>query len=1395
MAIKFSIPNIPSFTSETPNTKPILFVPDVQFLTRFVSGNLGIANKITQKFTQNALAQIQDPKVLREFSKVSGANLGPNPSQFFNNGKLTPPTQINIDKLPNNLGGLEALEKALIQSIFETQKPYVEIVKLVIENFVDIEDIIAHVLCVAGRSKKPSGNPKALGYQGTQDGGGVSAGLNTLSKLSNKKSINSSLDALTVDSINAAAIKVPSTTSLNYTAITQSIIYSTGQFFENVDYTYIYRDILEEPFEITPGTVSTTIEDEDDSGKDENIVVAVYDNQWNELSREQIGQKLPWLLRSGKYRGLFSQIKPGESFDFVYTARVGFEERTNVGGPGSPSDAEWKIKKYEQSGPSITVEGQQKFIKEGQAVVAYNSNRTTALFQFYKNYYEEYTDKELEKRFGTQSSLVDDGNGNKIPLKQFCKNQVIPVLQDFTETGSIPTQIEGLVSNNFLFLSKNNTDNLPNTNEFSKIAYPFKPKKIDNNWIDVETDYDMKIIKCDSTLDITFLETVGTPEKQARILRFVERSSEVQFGENQSLSFLINGIYTDGNVPSFNNQLAYFSNQNIISFDYFQDRARYVEQEIDLRPQQTTITSFNETIPEDLYNSIWKYSSDVRFRFVKTDSDEYKLVKEEFKVPVGSSPGTVAKWIIFKNFFLTTTPLLGTVFVNGPWKQGEQMFTITWKDSRKIIVNRDGMFRGILYDLNLFSFQPQTVNTIRRITYDITTNTITSDLNEQLPNLIRILDNTTGTAKQRIISRVNITNDQLSGPSLFSNQPYGTPLVGQDARRQTIDQIFRYQTNVDDVETFFILEGVLKSKNKNRLKSPSEQQEQPQGSSGGGAGYYNFPDLFAVIKKFIRLVIKLATKLFPAILQLLELIKNPAKFITDIIFAKLGDDFGTQEPKFGFFSKDFFTELSQLKSYLEKIQSAQSFPERLVEEKNKLEEFLNTSLLKNYVYVSNKGLPRFVLDGSSTIKLFGDAPMLQKLPSIRFGMETNLTSLATPDPKSPVKLIFEFNGLNVNSLKSLTQFLGLTNEQINQQIKTSPLYNTNFDPKLEIKNELRSQAGGISTIEEVSIQYSTGKFVEGVDYTYLYVTEEVKGLISKASQLEANGDKPSLNQALELLEQAQAQDPNNSFIKAKIDALKKLGQFLSSQPLLDFMLNLVTLPIKVVFGIITYIINFFKSLTNPFELPTKIIEFVSHKWLLDFFSPISKNSMFAMAGILFDIQTFFTVWLPSLKLGTKNTFDLNDIIKLPWTTWPTYTLEEFRQIAKVPLPILILNSILCLIEAIINSFIDFIWSLLGLLDPQTGRWIVVKPPYLKICKDTNRNLSAKDIVDLLNGNFKYQGPTNGESNEQGQIGEEVTYNFIYNIRTSDGRNIQDLNKEELDNWILENQGIEFTFDF
>ena len=246
-----------------------------------------------------------------------------------------------------------------------------------------------------------------------------------------------------------------------------------------------------------------------------------------------------------------------------------------------------------------------------------------------------------------------------------------------------------------------------------------------------------------------------------------------------------------------------------------------------------------------------------------------------------------------------------------------------------------------------------------------------------------------------------------------------------------------------------------------------------------------------------------------------------------------------------------------------------------------------------------------------------------------------------------------------------------------------------------------------------------------------------------------------------------------------------------------------------------YILNFFKSLTNPFQLPVKIIQFLTFTWLIEFFNPTSPNSMLAMSDILFDIKKFFTEWLPGLTSGTKTTFDMSEIIKLPWMTFPTFKLEELKSMLfgsglpggvsvkfPIPIPVLILSSILCLIEAIINSFIDFIWAIFGLVDPESGRWIVIKPPYLKLCKDSNKSISPKDILKLLNlstpdmGSGKTgSGIAKNPSVTDDDQSDESSFNFIYDIKTSDGRSIMDLDDEELKDFMEKNKDIQYTFNF
>ena len=171
----------------------------------------------------------------------------------------------------------------------------------------------------------------------------------------------------------------------------------------------------------------------------------------------------------------------------------------------------------------------------------------------------------------------------------------------------------------------------------------------------------------------------------------------------------------------------------------------------------------------------------------------------------------------------------------------------------------------------------------------------------------------------------------------------------------------------------------------------------------------------------------------------------------------------------------------------------------------------------------------------------------------------------------------------------------------------------------------------------------------------------------------------------------------------------------------------------------------------------------------------------------------------SIELLQQN-FDMSKIIDMPFFVGklPTYTLSQFDifhniragrppsllnlsnfssvDFGKFKLPSIpasLLSNILCFIEAIINSIIDFIWGILGLGS-------IIPAPHIKLCKNTNENLTAEDIVDLLNGDSK---------------DDADSYNFSFNIKTSDGRDLRGLNNEELEKWLEENRDLEIDFEF
>lgn len=1420
MAINFSIPPIPSLTSREPNKLPILFIPDIKFIQKFSKGEIGAAKKLLTNLTKKQLTDIKSPENLKKFLELSGANIGTNPEQYFQNGKFVPPVNLDLDTKIGNLGGLEALEKSLIQSIFETQKPFIEIVKLVTENFVEIEDIVAHVLGLISRSNKPAGNPRALGYQGQQEGGGAGVGLNALGRISSKQGLNSKLSNgdFSVDKIQSVPDKKTNPNTGGYIAITISTIYSTGQFEENVDYKFEYRDIIEEADEIFNQSNSTSIEeDEIDGDKKETVILGVYNRDWEPFTKQQVDTRFPWL--SKKYLvGPWQQIKPAVDLDYVWVGKIaGIELFTNIGSPGSPTDIfgvpiNWEIKRYKEEGPSINTPDGEKFIKEGKKMLAYNSDKTQSLFNFYKSFYLEYTKTRLDKTLAGQDTTFTDENGVKKDIKIETVKELEAKINNFSENGMIPVQLELLMENNFMIHSSNKTDGLLNVDKFiENLSYPFKPIKINDKWYDIESEYDMKILKCDVTNQINFRDTIGSPEKRGIIRRFIDKSLRIELVDNQRIRYEI----ITGNTTRI------IDNQSSITIDFFRESGRNriaileLGDTFDLIGGQLPI-KFDVNKPSQEFTK-WKEFQSIssigisvtyRDKFEIGPNGNLKLVTERFDI-------TKNRWFR-QRLDIKKSPYNAKPYTEG----GTNQVLINFRGS-EIIINKTNLFFISSKSGELFNQYVPDINQVNTVTYNSLTNEVVSVSQEISPNLIRIEDVSGNVTKAKIITGLgtsaNITNQQLDIDGVLGVTPYGTPISSDEpgeSRNQNVEQIYRFPVSEDDTETIYIIEAVLRQKNNNPLRTPNEEREiqgqSQSGGSGGGSGSYTWRNIFSVIPKFIRLLIKIYTKLLPAIQKLMSIIRNPAQFITDIIIAKIGDDFGTRVPNFGFFSKEFLTQLKEIRDYIVKLKTYAEDPNRLIEAKEELKAYYDQSLLKNYVHISDKGVAKFLLDGASTIKLFGDAPMLRNLPQIVFGLESKLGSLMSETPEMPFKLIFKLDRINSSLQKNLSDFLAIPDD-FKKVIEQSELFNSFLNPKFEFKNQIITGAAGNQNIEEVSVVYSTGIFRDDVIYDYINLTQEQDRLLREANDLESAGDSDSLKKAASKLEEALQIDPSNKFIKDKLDALKNIiGQF-TTNPIFDFLLNFVTLPLKVVFGIIKYIMDFFKSLADPFSLPEKITEFLSFKWILDFFSPISENSMFNMAGILFDIPKFLTVWMPNLKLpndvGGIQKFDLNEIIKLPWIKFPVYTREQFKSLIfglypgglKPPssVPIQILNSILCYIESIINSFIDFIWSLFGMSNPVTGKFVVLKPPYINLCKNINKNLSPKDIITLLNGTTDIGSATQtqGVALNPSLNDVETTYNFIYDIKTSDGRELSSLNQQELDKWLEENKDLEFQFNF
>lgn len=639
---------------------------------------------------------------------------------------------------------------------------------------------------------------------------------------------------------------------------------------------------------------------------------------------------------------------------------------------------------------------------------------------------------------------------------------------------------------------------------------------------------------------------------------------------------------------------------------------------------------------------------------------------------------------------------------------------------------------------------------------------------------------------------------------------------------QYVGYVRRGQLTELDIETYYIIEGYKKSENE---KTENENEAGngnagntgagSGGGSGGGGGFYRMPAAVGIAKVMVELVIEISVKLFPAINKLIALLKNPASFVTEIIKAKLEDHFIIFNPR-------VTSLMSDISSMSLKVKNARDEDEKYYALKD-MRKFVKGSELGNYIYVDDKADFKFLLDGPAVIGFF----------SLVFGLDLNLTKAFNGGV--PIKPIFA-EGLSNSFLdkfekvdnsmfrkvNNLGDTFGQSDDKTQRDLKEKVISNLDItNPDKVDKNKIVSKNGKEEYYEEVSITYSTGKFIKGVDYKYIYLNQNIEKLIRDADNLintpgTASNPLDALQEASEKYQQAYDMiDPNDkendSLKKLLLDKIKDLKGKVNivSNPLFKFILGIVTLPLKVIFSIIEWLIDFFKKLTNPIKFPGLMVEFLSFKWIMQFFTP---KGLLEIAGIKFKpeklVEWCVAVNVKNPLFGTISGVseylipddyiiaDLNEFLSVGFEVrLPIYTAKQYRDLCLRPFRLF--NVFFCLIEKLINSFIMLIWSVMGIT-------AVIPPPLLKLCKripdpldeDATPNMPIQDLRDLINGLYKDDDLNVADpklTTEELQKEPTGGYDFIYEVKLPDGTTRKDLDRNAVQKLINKNKDLNFDF--
>jgi hypothetical protein len=325
-----------------------------------------------------------------------------------------------------------------------------------------------------------------------------------------------------------------------------------------------------------------------------------------------------------------------------------------------------------------------------------------------------------------------------------------------------------------------------------------------------------------------------------------------------------------------------------------------------------------------------------------------------------------------------------------------------------------------------------------------------------------------------------------------------------------------------------------------------------------------------------------------------------------------------------------------------------------------------------------------------------------------------------------------------------------------------------------------------TTYELISTEYSTGDFIEGIDYQYYYITLDNQALVNKAtsdldkaSKIFDEGEKIRLKLlALEGFQQALAKDPGNVFLNKQLnDVIKQNG--VQVNMIFQFLISIILIPIKIVICIIEYIVDFFTNLKVT-ELPTKIPEFLGFNWILEFFKP---TKVLALLGIELN-PDFSPLWLvQSLVSDPSFKFDVSKIFAAPFLgRMPVYSSLEYPNIVKGgPKMLLTMGGVFCFLENIINQILCFIFNLFNLEK-------LFDCPEINLSRFISDTLSNEDINKLLaDADYNFLNQTSVLNNNETA--------FVYDVTLDNGEIVKDLNRSELQAFVASNRNLRYKYNF